>query len=285
MTQFFKNLATSFGLSIVLALPIAITGNAQALGDFNLLGISTFQELIQLIIGFLRGLAVPLATLVIIWGGYLYFLGGFDQKANGRRAIESAVLGLCLIFGVDFIIQIAQNTVTDQGISFEFIEKQIQGLSTQLTSIAAFVAILVIIWGGYQYFFSDVPGMKTNGKQTIINGILGLVAILLADPIIKLVQSIIPDGTSDVSALNSNAVIDFIVNLLRNFFIPISAFVTIVFFIIGGYYYLTSGGDDGKAKKGMSYIRNAVIGLVIILTSFTLVQLLVYIVNGLNIGR
>jgi hypothetical protein len=238
-----------------------------------------------MIIGFLRGLAVPLATLVIIWGGYLYFLGGFDQKANGRRAIESAVLGLCLIFGVDFIVQIAQNTVTDQGISFKFIEEQIQGLSTQLTSIAAFVAILVIIWGGYQYFFSDVPGMKTNGKQTIINGILGLVAILLADPIIKLVQSIIPDGTTDVTALNSNAVIDFIVNLLRNFFIPISAFVTIVFFIIGGYYYLTSGGDDGKAKKGMSFIRNAVIGLVIILTSFTLVQLLVYLVNGLNIGR
>jgi Type IV secretion system pilin len=263
-----------------------VTTHAQDLAAFDLLGISDINQLFGIITTFLTNLAIPLATLVIIWGGYQYFLGGFDQKANGKKAITSAVIGLALIFGVGFITTTVRSILTpgtgSKGpFNFQPIIDIVDGLATNLIALAAFIAVLVIVWGGYQFFFSSLPGGKANGRETIQNGILGLVAVLLAGPLVVLIQSIVSNPTTE-NLFNRQPIVNFIISFLNNFLIPISTVVTVVFFIVGGYYYLTSGANDGNAKKGREIIQNAIIGLIIVLTAFTLTQILIYAVQGFN---
>jgi Type IV secretion system pilin len=257
---------------------------AQDLAAFDLLGISDINQLLGIITTFLTNLALPLATLVIIWGGYQYFLGGFDQKANGKKAITSAVIGLALVYGVGFITTTVKSVLTPADgakgpFNFQPIVDLLDNLSGNLINLAAFVAVLVIVWGGYQFFFSSLPGGKANGRETIQNGILGLVAVLLANPIITLIKSIVSNPTTE-KLFDSQPVIKFIISFLNGFLIPVSTVVTVVFFVVGGYYYLTSGANDGNAKKGRDIIQNAIIGLIIVLTAFTLTQILIYVVQG-----
>lgn len=44
----------------------------------------------------------------------------------------------------------------------------------------------------------------------------------------------------------------------------------LIYFLYAGFLWMTSGGDSGQADKAKSYIKNAVIGLVIIVASFAL---------------
>jgi TRAP-type C4-dicarboxylate transport system permease small subunit len=273
----------SIAVGGVLLQPVSLF--AQTLDDFNLLGINDFNGLLGALTTFLTNLALPFATLVIIWGGFQYFQGGFDQKASGRRAIESAIIGLALVYGVGFITTLVRDVIQGGdkgGLNFEPIAKLLDTLSVNLTLLAGFAAVLVIIWGGYQYFLSSVAGQKANGLDTIKNGILGLIAIILATPIVNLVKSIIGDQQSSTLNINRQPLIDFILNILKNFVIPISSVITVVLFVIGGYYYLTAGLNDGNAKKGRDIIRNAVIGLIIVLTAFTLTQIIVFVVKGFS---
>lgn len=46
--------------------------------------------------------------------------------------------------------------------------------------------------------------------------------------------------------------------------------IFLILMIIGGYHYFTSAGDEEKAKKGKGYIRNSVIGLTVVLSSYSI---------------
>lgn len=46
--------------------------------------------------------------------------------------------------------------------------------------------------------------------------------------------------------------------------------VFIVLFIYGGFLYMTSGGNDEKIKKGKDLLKNAIIGLFIIMAAYSI---------------
>lgn len=49
------------------------------------------------------------------------------------------------------------------------------------------------------------------------------------------------------------------------------AIIAVLFLIIGGYYYVTAHGDEGQTEKGKKIVIGAVIGLIIIVASYTIV--------------
>lgn len=53
----------------------------------------------------------------------------------------------------------------------------------------------------------------------------------------------------------------------------------IVFIFVGGISFILSGGQDEKIKQAVSTIRYAIIGLVIVILSITLVNLVTFIFN------
>lgn len=70
------------------------------------------------------------------------------------------------------------------------------------------------------------------------------------------------------SAYNS---IQEVVGGVSNWILSVAAAITILFLIIGGIYYITAAGDEKQMGEGKKIINYAVIGLVIILISYSLV--------------
>jgi hypothetical protein len=61
--------------------------------------------------------------------------------------------------------------------------------------------------------------------------------------------------------------------LITNIYI-ISAFILFFYMVAGGFMVVTSAGNTEKAKNGSQAITNAIIGFVIIFTSFWIIQVI-----------
>ncbi len=51
--------------------------------------------------------------------------------------------------------------------------------------------------------------------------------------------------------------------------------LAVLFVIIGGYQYITSGGNEETAEKGKKTLVNAIIGIVVIILSFVIINVIV----------
>ncbi|HYF04534.1 MAG TPA: hypothetical protein VEA59_00010 [Patescibacteria group bacterium] len=91
-------------------------------------------------------------------------------------------------------------------------------------------------------------------------------------------------GTSWLTSGNVTVwgLIVYIIKILLVF----SGLIAVGFIIIGGYYYITAGGSSEQAGKGKTTVFNAVIGLVIIILSYVIVNVIVNTISSgfLNTG-
>ena len=69
-----------------------------------------------------------------------------------------------------------------------------------------------------------------------------------------------------------------IVQSILNWIFGIIGIVAVVMIIIGGFNFMTSAGDPGKVKKGKDTILYGIIGLVIALLAFAIVN---FVLNGI----
>lgn len=70
---------------------------------------------------------------------------------------------------------------------------------------------------------------------------------------------------------NPNAFLNILMGLI-NLFLIIGGIVAFIFVLLGGWTYLTAGGDSNAAGKGRTMIVNAIIGIIIIFLSYSLVR-------------
>ena len=69
-----------------------------------------------------------------------------------------------------------------------------------------------------------------------------------------------------------------IVQSILNWIFGIIGIVAVVMIIIGGFNFMTSAGDPGKVKKGKDTILYGIIGLVIAILAFAIVN---FVINGI----
>ena len=120
--------------------------------------------------------------------------------------------------------------------------------------------------------------MKIN-KKLINKFVLGISLALLFFVIFKvpahaaLENPVIGNlGTVD-GAKDGSKFIDYVVYLWK-VAINLGALAVIVYFLLGAFEWITSEGDSGKLEKARSKIMNAVIGLVILVSSFVILNFL-----------
>jgi type IV secretory pathway VirB2 component (pilin) len=229
---------------------------------------------------FLFGIGNAGAVVVIMYSGFKYFSSGIAGTEDGLKGIKAGVIGLILINGAQFLTSLiiggenGGGLVTESGLNIARIENFLDILQNNVAlPLASVVAVLVIIYGGYQYMFSALPEAKGNGIDTIKKGVIGLIVILLAAPIIDTVKETIKiqDGNAVVSV---NPIVDFIRTFFINIMIPVSTVVSLFFIIWGGYKMIISQGDKTKYEEGISALKNAVIGVIVVLLSTTIVALI-----------
>lgn len=58
-----------------------------------------------------------------------------------------------------------------------------------------------------------------------------------------------------------------------------AATILLILIIYGGYMWMTAGGNDQQIEKGQKYIKNAIIGYIVIAVSYLIVQLVTTQIN------
>ena len=79
-----------------------------------------------------------------------------------------------------------------------------------------------------------------------------------------------------INPLGTTSIEGFIGRLIKAI-LGLSGSVALLMFVWGGFQYLWSGGDPKKVEKGKETLKNAVLGIVIIFFSYTLVNTIIKI--------
>lgn len=144
-----------------------------------------------------------------------------------------------------------------------------------LLQIAAYVAAGYILWGGIKFIKSEGdPSMIAEARSAIQNAILGLVVALGSVAIVKFISGGIQGSNNTPGALNlpfaqiNNAQVNNIVSMV----FALAGAITVLFIIIGAIKYTTSQGNANDVQKGKDIIVYALVGLVFVIFSFTIVQ-------------
>jgi len=110
----------------------------------------------------------------------------------------------------------------------------------------------------------------------------------LAAPFITLAQSGggVSGGLSSIGDLfphgglsGSLSTQDFIANIIQ-LLLLFAGIIAVVFIIIGGYQYITSAGNAETAEKGRNTMVNAIIGIVVIILSYVIINVIVSLVGN-----
>lgn len=86
-------------------------------------------------------------------------------------------------------------------------------------------------------------------------------------------------GTYEASASSGGKFVEYTVYLWRAA-ITFGSLAVIVYFLLGAFTWITSGGDQSKVEDARNKITNAVIGLVLLVSSFVLLSFLSKILFG-----
>ncbi len=100
----------------------------------------------------------------------------------------------------------------------------------------------------------------------------------------QLVNQFVNNCPADTGVRCSEGSIASIFRLIINWALAISFIVAVIMLIIGGFRYITSAGNASTAEAGKNTIVNALIGIVIIVLSYIIVQIVYRFVSGQGAG-
>jgi Na+/melibiose symporter-like transporter len=129
---------------------------------------------------------------------------------------------------------------------------------------------------------------KVSGLNITLFAIASLVAVApavipsVADA--QLVNSFVNNCPADTGVRCSEGSIAAIFRLIINWALAIAFIAAVIMLIWGGFRYITSAGNDEQAKAGRGTIVNALIGIVIIVLSYIIVQIVYRFVAGQGTG-
>ena len=219
------------------------------------------------------------AAIFIIVAGVKYITSGGDEEAarTAKRQITYAVIGLIVVFTsaalINYTFQnvsIAGTVTPFLGTSADLIDSIVRIVNTFLTLVGIFAAIFIIV-AGVKYIASggDEEAVR-SAKRQLIYAILGLAVVIISSALVNLV---FPESTPIFAGTATN-VEDAIYTIVNTFLTLVGIFAAI-FIIVAGVKYITSGGDEEAARTAKRQITYALIGLVVVILSAVLVNIII----------
>lgn len=71
-----------------------------------------------------------------------------------------------------------------------------------------------------------------------------------------------------------------LINTIVLFILAIAGSIAVLFIIIGGFQYILSGANEALAKRGRTTLVNAIIGLIIIILSYTVITVVSRVITS-----
>lgn len=100
----------------------------------------------------------------------------------------------------------------------------------------------------------------------------------------QLINTFVNNCPADTGVRCSEGSIASIFRLIINWALAIAFIAAVIVLIYGGFLYITSAGNTDQATKGKTAIMNALVGVVIIVLSYIIVQIVYRFVSGSGSG-
>lgn len=116
---------------------------------------------------------------------------------------------------------------------------------------------------GFTLLFIQIPSVLAQG--------FGRTEVELTEPI---GGDILPGGQLLSDDIKTSIIFSKVIPFVIKYTIGLAIALSVIAFIIGGYQYLTAYGDQEKHKNAQKTITYAVIGLILAITAFGIVQII-----------
>lgn len=83
----------------------------------------------------------------------------------------------------------------------------------------------------------------------------------------------VPQGGPTGGLANSKTLMGLLTEVLK-YLLYLAGAIAVLFIVIGGFQYITSSGDEEQAEKGRKTLTNAIIGLVVVIMSYAIIQII-----------
>ena len=104
----------------------------------------------------------------------------------------------------------------------------------------------------------------------------------MALPILVFAQSPLTNLDAATPSIIKGASLPEMVGRIITGVISLIGVIMIAYIVYGGFMWTTSGGDTSKVQKAKDIIRNSIIGIIIILASYSITQ---YVVDALSANQ
>ena len=152
-----------------------------------------------------------------------------------------------------------------------------------LMRIAGLVAVMFVIFAGFQYITSQgSPDQTARAQSTIINALVGLAIAVFSIGTVSFIGSQLTSSSGGTTTIglnldslpNTNGVAsgDVVKTILSIVFGVLGA-LSLLFVIIGGFRYILSQGDSQNVSRAKNTILYALVGLAVAVVAESIVGL------------
>ncbi|MCX6807663.1 MAG: hypothetical protein NTZ80_02580 [Patescibacteria group bacterium] len=240
---------------------------------------------------FMKSLAIPIFILAAIYIGYRMATAVDDETAKKQKNhLLLLLLGIGVITMAQPIVEIfyyGGNPITDAdqtpGTSVIWQTKNVLGKIASETSgiinaaayILSAIAIVIVIINAFFVFFAE--GDKDKVKEStrgIIYACIGLLLVGLSHTIVTAIYGSMDTfaaGKANELGMHTSLIISEATGVL-NFALSFIGAIAVIMAIYAGYQYLTAGEDEDQAKNAIKIIVSAIIGIIVVMSSYVIIN-------------
>ncbi|HYC79934.1 MAG TPA: hypothetical protein VEC17_02815 [Candidatus Binatia bacterium] len=111
-------------------------------------------------------------------------------------------------------------------------------------------------------------------KRSVLQKI-AIIAIVLFPAIVLAQSPIINVPDVGLPGQRTSTFGGIVEDIIMGIFLPVTGVLAVLFLIIGGFQYMLAGANESLAKRGKDTIRYAIIGLIIVILSYVIIQVVV----------
>lgn len=242
-------------------------------------GEGQISQIIVAVANVLRNLLGSLAMLWIVISGIQMIMAQGEESVitEQRKSITYAIVGLVIVLLLERMIFIlygpptpdATVGITARGTEFS---QEIYGLVTFIRTLIGSIAVLMIIISGIRMIFGvGEEDQITKQKKSVMWVLVGLGIIVINRVVIDnlYIQPIVGDENR-ITLTNVQRIIELLGGVAQ-FLLGFTGIIAFGALVYGAATMILNNGQDDLVEKGKKIAKNAVIGIVIILSAYAIV--------------
>lgn len=249
---------------------------------YRFAGERQLRDVVQAVVNVMRNLIAGLAIIWIIISGIRMVMAGGDENTitEQKRSIIYAAIGLVAILLIERMIdilygpagayEIALRTETATRFSAE-----IYGVINFIKAIIGAIAILMIVISGIKTIFAAGEEEQiSKQRKTIIWIVIGIILLIIDQVIVEQIFIVPVQYGDQIQASNVTSIINLI-GRITQFILGFVGLLAFGMLIYGAGTMIANYGNEETVQKAKKIIKNAIIGIIVIISAYTIVSTLI----------